>query len=102
MREYSELKAIFMNDDLIAHLAQAGHWLEYGAVAVAVPVTITTAHATFMNYWRASEHNATLGRNETWEDSVNNLFQSMVMTATGKSRLMVTAGESSTGDAVGA
>ena len=74
MRDYSELKAILMNDDFVAHLKQAGHWLEKGAVAVAVPVTLTTAHATLMNYYRASQYNDALGRNETWEDTINNVF----------------------------
>ena len=100
MRDLEELKAILFEEDRMAHLKQAGEWLEYASVAVAVPVVITTTHATIMNYWRASQHNAELGKNESWEDTVNNVFQSMVMTATGKSRLMVTAGESSTGAAV--
>ena len=91
MREYSELQGILMNDNLIAHLKDAGEWLEYGAFAVAVPLVLTTTHSTVVNYYKASSHNASLGRNETWEDTINNVFQSMVMTATGKSRLLVTA-----------
>jgi len=48
--------------------------MEKATFAIAVPVTLTTTHATVMNYWRASQHNAILGRNETWEDTINNIF----------------------------
>ena len=95
MRDYSELEAILMNPERLEHLQKAGEWLEFAAIAVAVPVTLTTMHATLMNYYRASEFNSELGRNETWEDTINNVFQSMVMTATGKSRLMVTQANTS-------
>lgn len=63
-----------MNEDRVNHVKSAVEWLEFGAVAVAVPVVLTTTHATVMNYWRSSEHNATLGKNETWDDTINNVF----------------------------
>ena len=54
MNDLPGLKDIFMNNEGLDHLKQAGEWLEYGAIAVAVPVVITTTHATAMNYWKAS------------------------------------------------
>ena len=46
-----------MNEELAGHLHEAIDWIGYGALAIFVPVVITTAHATFKNYQWASRHN---------------------------------------------
>lgn len=88
MREFSELQEILLNETFMGHLRETMDWLEVASIAVLVPVVLTTAHSTYRNYYFTSQYNAI--QNPTMEQSMSNVLQSMVMTATGQSRLMVT------------
>ena len=90
MRDYSELQGIFLNDDFMSHLHEAIDWIAFAGMAVMIPVAFTTTHATISNYYHVSKSNEAYGKTESWDQSFSNILQSMIMTATGKPRVLVT------------
>jgi len=54
MRDFSELQAIFMNEELTGHLHETVDWMGTAALVVLVPVLLTTTHAAVKNYFMVS------------------------------------------------